>query len=335
MKKILTGIQSTNNLTLGNYLGVIKPLIEEAKSNNLILFIADLHSITTPFDPEKLRENRKNTALIYKSVGFDFDRDLIFFQSDVKEHLELSYFLLCHSNVGELQRMTQYKDKSTKLGANKTNNIPTGLLVYPVLMASDILLYDPDLVYVGKDQKQHIEITRDIAERFNKRYNVDFFKLPEHSFNKFGSKILDLQNPEIKMSKSSENPKGTIFLLEDLESARKKIMSAKTDSLDSVKYDEEKQPGISNLMTIYSNLTNKDMKEIEKEFTGKQYGEFKKAVADAVCNELKQIQDNFNKVCKDHATLEKQLERNAKKCSEYAGKKMQELYKILGFGKVL
>ncbi len=329
--KILTGIQSTNNLTLGNYLGVIKPLVELSKKNDLILFIADLHSITTPFNPDELKENRKNSALIYKSVGFDFNKSLIFYQSDVKEHLELNYILQCHSNIGELQRMTQYKDKSQKLiQSNKTINIPTGILVYPILMASDILLYDADIIYVGKDQKQHIELTRDIAQRFNKKYKNEIFKIPEPSFNSFGSKILDLQDPSIKMSKSNTNHKGTIFLLEDIEQIRKKIMSAKTDSLDNVKYDEQNQPGISNLIAIYSLITNKKIEKIEEEFKGKQYGEFKKEVANKVCEEIKNIQEKFN-YWKTHSNeIENQLFNNAKKCQKIASNKMEKIYKVLG-----
>lgn len=333
MKRVLTGIQSTDNLTLGNYLGAIKPLLKN--NDELFLFIADLHSITVPFSPEKLHENRINTAILYKSMGFDFDKNKIFFQSDVEEHNVLNYILLCHSNLGELQRMTQFKDKSTKITlSNKTTTIPTGILVYPVLMAADILLYKPDIVHVGRDQKQHIELARDIAERMNKKYQKELFKIPTHNFNKIGSKILDLQNPEIKMSKSNENKKGVIFLLDDEETIRNKIMSAKTDCLNIVRYDENNQPGISNLISIYSILTNMSVEEIEEKFKDKNYGEFKKEVANSIINELKPIQEKFyeiknNKENRKH--LLNQLSNNAKECKKIARETINLVYKTLGF----
>ncbi len=332
MKRILTGIQSTNNLTLGNYLGAIKPLIDI--KDELYLFIADLHSITVPFNPDELRENRINTALLYKSMGLDFEKNKIFFQSCVPEHNQLNYVLLCHSNLGELQRMTQFKDKSSKFSQeNKTLTIPTGILVYPILMAADILLYKPDIVHVGKDQKQHIELTRNLAERMNKKYKKELFKIPEHSFNKVGSKILDLQNPEIKMSKSNENKKGTIFILDSEGDIRKKIMSAKTDSLDNVKYDEENQPGVSNLLTIYSSIKNISITDAEKHFIGKKYGDFKREVADTVVSELKKIQDVFyelknNKVEKEK--LMKQLKKNADECKKIASETIKAVYEAIG-----
>lgn len=332
MKRILTGIQSTNNLTLGNYLGAIKPLINS--KDELFMFIADLHSITVPFNPDDLKENRINTALLYKSMGLDFKKNKIFFQSDVPEHNQLNYILLCHSNLGELQRMTQFKDKSSKYNqSNKTVTIPTGILIYPVLMAADILLYNPDVVHVGKDQKQHIELTRDLAERMNKKYKTNLFKIPEHHFNKVGAKILDLQNPEIKMSKSNENTKGTIFVLDNEELIIKKIMAAKTDSLDNVKYDEENQLGISNLLTIYSSIKNISIEDAEKHFTGKKYGEFKREVADAVVQELKKIQDIFYKLKNNKSEREEifnQLAENAKQCRKIASKTMEEVYKCVG-----
>lgn len=332
MKRILTGIQSTNNLTLGNYLGAIKPLLNIKEE--LFLFIADLHSITVPFDPNELRENRINTALLYKSMGLDFEKNKIFFQSDVPEHNQLNYILLCHSNLGELQRMTQFKDKSSKFSqSNKTLTIPTGILVYPVLMAADILLYKPDIVHVGRDQKQHIELTRDIAERMNKKYKQNLFKIPEHSFNKVGAKILDLQNPEIKMSKSNENKKGTIFILDSEEDIRKKIMGAKTDSFDNVKFDEEKQPGVSNLLTIYCSIRNISIEDGEKYFIGKKYGEFKKEVADVVVEEIQKIQKIFFELKNNKSEKQKlfdQLKKNADACKKIANETIENVYKAIG-----
>ena len=211
-KNIVAGVQSTNSLTLANYLGAIKNFVNLQNENNLFVFVADLHSITTPFDPKLLFENRKNVAKIYTACGLDVEKNLVFYQSSVIEHCQLAYLLMCHTYMGELSRMTQFKDKSAKqINANGTNFIPTGLLIYPCLMAADILLYDADIVVAGKDQKQHMELTRTIAERFNSKYGKTFV-VPDIYSIKNSEKIMDLQNPSIKMSKSNQNEKGTIFL---------------------------------------------------------------------------------------------------------------------------
>lgn len=329
MKTIVSGIQSTNSLTLGNYLGALKNFVKLQEDNKLFIFIADMHSITVDFDPKQLEENRKSVACMYAACGLDFEKNVVFYQSSVYPHTQLGYILTCHSYMGELSRMTQFKDKSQKVNANKTTNIPTGLFIYPCLMAADILLYDADLVPVGKDQKQHMELARDLAIRMNKKYKQDMFKIPEIYQVKMGEKIMDLVNPEIKMSKSNSNTKGTIFLLDNLEDIRKKIMQAKTDSLNRVKYDVENQPGVSNLITIYSCLTNKGIEDIEKEFENKNYGDFKKEVANATISFIGGIQEKYYKFLNDK-NLEQSLINNSIKANEIANKKMNEIQKILG-----
>lgn len=331
MKTIVSGIQSTNSLTLGNYLGALCNFIKLQENNKMFIFIADMHSITVDFEPTQLKNNRKSVASMYAACGLDFNKNLVFYQSDVFAHTQLSYILTCHSYMGELSRMTQFKDKSTKISANKTTNIQTGLFIYPCLMAADILLYDADIVPVGKDQKQHIELARDISIRMNKKYNTELFKVPEMYESKMGTKIMDLVNPEIKMSKSNENTKGTIFLLDNIDDVRKKIMQAKTDSLNKVKYDVDNQPGVSNLITIYSCLANKDVSVIEKEFENKNYGEFKTIVANVVCEFLKDIQEKYNHFFND-GEIDKKLEKNAKICNEIANKKVNFVQSVLGLG---
>ena len=330
MKTIVSGIQSTNSLTLGNYIGALKNFVKLQEENNkMYIFIADMHSITVDFDPKKLVENRKSIAAMYAACGLDFDKNVVFYQSSVIAHTQLSYILTCHSYMGELSRMTQFKDKSKKISANKTTNIQTGLFVYPCLMAADILLYDSDIVPVGKDQKQHIELARDLALRMNKKYNYDLFKIPEMYQIKVGEKIMDLQNPEIKMSKSNENTKGTIFLLDDIEIAKKKIMQAKTDSLNKVCYDVKNQPGVSNLMTIYSSLTNKSFNDIEKEFENQNYGVFKKAIAEKLAIFLEEIQNKYNSFY-NSKKLEEQLKNNSIIANKIANQKISLVHKILG-----
>ncbi|MGL4647709.1 MAG: tryptophan--tRNA ligase [Mycoplasmoidaceae bacterium] len=328
MKKIVSGLQSTSSLTLGNYLGSIKNILELQTGNDLYIFIADLHSITIPFEPEELAKNRKAIAALYHACGLDFKKHKIFYQSDVIEHTHLAYLLMCHSYLGELNRMTQFKDKSLKQ-ANKTEVIPTGLLIYPCLMAADILIYDADLVPVGDDQKQHLELTKTLALRMNNKYQTKFFKIPKFCPAKIGSKIMDLQDPLKKMSKSNENQKGTIFLLDDLEVVRKKIMSAKTDSLDQVKFDWEKQPGIANLLTIYAALSGLTIKAIEKKYLNQQYGSFKKDLANIVVAFLKEIQEKYHKNIKSDE-LEKALKVNAALCKKEAQAKINKIQKRIG-----
>lgn len=287
MKRILTGLQPSGNITLGNYIGAIKQMKELQENYDSYIFVANMHAITVPQEPEELKKNTRDLIALYLACGIDPNKNTIFIQSENPYHANLSWVLECSSYFGELSRMTQFKDKSSKHA-----NFTVGLFTYPALMASDILLYDVDYVPVGVDQKQHVELTRDLAIRFNNKYG-DTFKVPEPYITKTGTKIMDLVNPSIKMSKSSKNKKGVIFLLDDIEVARKKIMSATTDSEMIIKYDPENKPGISNLINIYVSLTSKSIEEVESEFTGKNYGEFKRAVADVVCEFLEGIQSKY------------------------------------------
>lgn len=328
MSKIVSGIQATNRITLGNYLGAIKSLVSLQNNNQLIIFIADLHSLTNSFDPIELRKMRLDVAKIYFACGIKNQDSIVFYQSDISEHSELSWILTCHTNLGQLSRMTQFKDKSLKKEVNGTSRVPTGLLVYPVLMASDILLYSPGLVPVGSDQKQHLELARDIAINFNSKYSCDTFKIPEIFTPKIGSRIMDLQDPTKKMSKSSQNSKGVIFLLEDLEITKKKIMISKTDLLNNVKFDVKNQPGVSNLLNIYSSLKNIEINEAEEIFKGVSYKNFKESVADVICKELNHIQTSYNSLFdKDVITS---LSKGAIEAKKIASKKLKEIKKIIG-----
>lgn len=324
-KRMLSGIKPTGKLTLGNYIGAIKQFISYQDEYEMFVFIADLHALTLPIDPKELRENTKDLISIYLACGLDPNKVVLFKQSDVHEHAELGYIMACNSNMGELFRMTQYKDKTAKMGSNES--IPTGIFIYPALMAADIVLYDPDYVPVGIDQKQHVELTRDIAMRFNSHYS-ETFKIPEPVVPKNGAKIGSLSNPLKKMSKS-ESEKGTIYLLEDLAIIRKKIMSAVTDSDTKVHYDEVNKPGISNLLTIMSALTNRSINDLENEFKDCNYGTFKKAVADVVCNELEALQNKVKEI-KNSGIIDKVLEEGAAKASIVAKKKLAKVYRKVG-----
>ena len=264
-KKMLTGLQPTGAITLGNYIGAIKQMVDYQEMYDSTIFIADMHAITVPIDPEVLAHNIKELIALYIACGIDPKKNMIFLQSDNEYHANISWMLECNTYFGELSRMTQFKDKS-----KKNVNFSAGLYTYPVLMAADILAYDVDYVPVGIDQKQHVEIARDIAIRFNKKYG-DTFKIPEPLIRAEGTKIMDLQDPSKKMSKSSENQKGVIRLLDDSESIRKKIMSATTDSVGKINYDPENQPGITNLINIYMSLTGKSKEEILEEFAESNY----------------------------------------------------------------
>lgn len=325
MKKILTGVQPTGTITLGNYIGAIKQMVENQDKYDSYIFIADLHSITVPQDPKSLRENIKSLLAIYVACGIDLNKNTIFIQSENEYHTNISWLLECNTYYGELSRMTQFKDKSLK---NK--NFSAGLLTYPVLMASDILAYDIDIVPVGIDQKQHVEITRDIAIRFNKKFG-ETFKVPDVMI-KDGSKITDLQDPTKKMSKSSENKKGTITLLDDIKDIRKKIMSATTDSEISVKYDPENKPGISNLISIYSNLTNISIKEIEDKFKDSNYGNFKKEVADVTCNFIENIQTRYQDIL-NSKEINDALDKGIEKAREEAKNKYLLMKEKMGLGR--
>ena len=324
MKKILTGLQPTGNITLGNYIGAIRQMKNLQEEFDSYIFVADMHAITVPQERENLIKNTRSLIAIYLACGIDPNKNTIYIQSENPYHTNLSWILECNTYFGELSRMTQFKDKSSKHA-----NFTTGLFTYPVLMASDILLYDADLVPVGADQKQHLELTRDLAERFNKKYG-NTFKIPEPYINKVGTKIMDLVNPTIKMSKSSDNPKGIIYLLDDVKVARKKIMSATTDSEMVIKYDPENKPGISNLINIYVSLTNKTIESVEEEFKGKNYGEFKRSVADEVEKLLTSVQDAYNEYINSDV-INEILDKGRDKVLVEAEKKYNEVKEKVGF----
>lgn len=334
MKTILSGIQPSGKLTLGNYLGAIKNFVDlqntYASSNeevNFFIFIADLHSITVFQDPVELRKNIKSILASYLACGLDPKKVCLFIQSEVPEHAELGYLLQCITYIGELERMTQYKDKMQKQVAG----VSSALLTYPVLMAADILLYNADYVPVGDDQKQHLEMTRNLAERFNTRFG-DTFTVPEPIIAKIGAKIMSLQDPSKKMSKSDPVEKSCIYLLDPENVIRKKISSAVTDSESVVKYDVINKPGISNLMTIMSCVTNQSLEEIEKEFEGKGYGEFKKAVGDAVVNHLSPIQARYYELI-NSPILDEILDEGRSKASYFAKKTMRKVHNRMGIGR--
>ncbi len=327
MERMVSGIKPTGKLTLGNYIGALLNFVKLQDEYEMIVFIANLHAITVNIDPKELQENTRDMIALYLACGLDPKKCIIFKQTDIMEHAYLGYVLTCNSYMGELSRMTQFKDKTTKVN---NESIPTGLFIYPTLMAADIVLYDPKYVPVGEDQKQHVELTRDIATRFNNKYG-ETFVVPTPVMAKKGAKIKSLSDPSKKMSKSEfEGDKGCVFLLDDLNVARKKIMSAVTDSENLVKYDVINKPGISNLMTIYSCLTSKSFEEIEQEFATGGYGNFKRAVADVVCNTLSEIQEKYHQII-DSGELDRVLEEGAKKAKEMASKKIKEIEAKIGF----
>jgi len=331
IKKVISGIQPSNRLTLGNYLGVISNLVNMQNMYEMYIFVADLHAITNNFDQNALYQNKKNIVAMCLAAGLDINKVKIFYQSDVLEHANLGHILLCHTTIGELNRMTQFKDKSQKISAaNGTEFIPTGLFTYPTLMAADILLYDVDLVPVGSDQKQHIELTRNIATRMNNKYGNDLFKLPEPVIPQYGSRVMDLQEPTIKMSKSNKNEKGIIYLLDDPQVAYKKIMSAKTDNLNVVKHDIQNQPGITNLINIYAAITNSSIKDIEEKYVNKNYAEFKKDLAQIISSFLKELQVKYYAVIDKYDEIENQLKIHAETCRKIASKKLDYVYKKIG-----
>ena len=326
MKKMLTGLQPTGVITLGNYIGAIKQMVKYQDEYDSYIFIADLHSITAFQDPKELHNNIRSLVALYLACGIDPYKNVIFVQSENEYHANISWLLECNTYFGELSRMTQFKDKS-----KKNANFSAGLFTYPVLMASDILAYDVDYVPVGIDQKQHVEIARDIAIRFNKKFG-DTFKVPDVMISDSGTKIMDLVDPLKKMSKSSENPKGVIRLLDDISSIRKKIMSATTDSEMCVKFDMENKPGISNLINIYSAITGKSIKEIEDEFKNSNYGSFKSKVSDAICEEVSEIQERYNEIIESDE-LDEILDKGISKTREIAKVKYELMKERMGLGR--
>jgi len=324
MKTIFSAIQPSGNLTIGNYFGVIKNYKDLQDNYRCIFAIADLHAITVRQDAEALRKNTLEAYALLLACGIDVDKSLFFIQSQVNTHAQLAWILDCYAQFGELSRMTQFKDKSRR----HADNITTGLFSYPVLMASDILLYQADLVPVGLDQKQHLELTRTIAERFNHIYG-DTFTVPEPYISKNGAKIMSLQDSTKKMSKSDENSNSFVAILERPDDIIKKFKKAVTDSDSCVRYDEKK-PEISNLMTIYSCTTGKDFKEIEREFEGVGYGVFKEAVGECVSKHLAPIQTKFYELIKDKSYLEKCFKEHAEKALNLSNQTLNEVKEKIG-----
>ncbi len=324
MKRMLSGVKPTGRLTLGNYIGAISQFVHYQDEYDLYIFIANMHAITVPQDPKELRRNTRDLIALYLACGLDPQKVTLFAQSYLPQHTELGWILTCHSYMGELQRMTQYKDKTAK----GESGITAGLFTYPSLMAADILMYDADYVPVGIDQKQHVELARNLAERFNHRYG-DTFIVPEPIIPTIGAKIMSLQNPTKKMSKSDENPKSTIDLLDEPSVARKKIMSAVTDSLGVIRYDVENQPGIANLLTILSHLSKEPIDEIVKRYEGKGYGEFKKEVGQVVFDFLTDLQEKYRQIMADGKIDDIIAEGNAK-AGKIADRKVAKVKRKLG-----
>lgn len=323
---MLSGIKPSGKLTLGNYIGAIRNFVKYQDEYELYIFIANLHAITVPVSKEELRKNTKDIAALYIACGLDPKKVTFFIQSDVLEHANLSWIFNCHTYMGELKRMTQFKDKSQKLNDSSIN---VGLFTYPDLMAADILIYDPKYIPVGEDQKQHVELTRDIAIRMNNKYG-EMFTIPEPLVASEGARIMSLSNPSKKMSKSDETgDKGCIYLLDDPKLAAKKIMSAVTDSEANVKYDVTNKPGISNLMEIYGALSGKTNQEIEAEFKGQNYGVFKSAVADIVVTTLTEIQAKYKQLMAS-GEINEIYQQGAIKARAIANQKLHKVYRKLG-----
>ena len=323
-KTILSGIQPSGTLTIGNYLGALRNWVKIQYEYNAYFCIVDLHAITVRQVPAELRQNSLKTLALYLAAGIDPQENAIFLQSHVPAHTQLGWVLDCYTMFGELSRMTQFKDKSAK----HADNINAGLFTYPVLMAADILLYQADLVPVGADQKQHIEIARDIAMRFNNTYS-DTFKVPEPYMPKIGTKIMSLTDPLAKMSKSDPGD-GSVFLLDSRDAVIRKIKRAITDSGSEIRYAEDKD-GINNLISIYSAFTGKTYEETEREFDGKGYGEFKLAVGEVTADALTALQEKYSLYLSDKAQLDKVLTEGAEKASYTANKTLRKVYRKVGF----
>lgn len=324
-KRVLSMTQSTGTFTLGNYLGALKNFVALQDNYDCVYALADLHAITVRQEPAELRRNTLQGYAMMLAMGIDLNKSIFFLQSQVPEHSQLAWILNCYTQFGELSRMTQFKDKSAK----HADNINAGLFTYPCLMAADILLYQADYVPIGADQKQHLELTRGIAERFNGLYSPTF-TVPEPIIPKSGARIMSLQDPTRKMSKSDENRNGTVTVLDDADTILRKFKRAKTDSDSEVCYAEGKD-GVNNLMSIYSACTGKGMEEIEREFAGKGYGEFKPAVAEAVIDTLRPIQAEYQRLMADKAYLEQCYSENGPKAQAIARKTLQKVMKKVGF----
>nr|P00953.1 RecName: Full=Tryptophan--tRNA ligase; AltName: Full=Tryptophanyl-tRNA synthetase; Short=TrpRS [Geobacillus stearothermophilus]AAA22873.1 tryptophanyl tRNA synthetase (EC 6.1.1.2) [Geobacillus stearothermophilus] len=326
MKTIFSGIQPSGVITIGNYIGALRQFVELQHEYNCYFCIVDQHAITVWQDPHELRQNIRRLAAKYLAVGIDPTQATLFIQSEVPAHAQAAWMLQCIVYIGELERMTQFKEKSAGKEA-----VSAGLLTYPPLMAADILLYNTDIVPVGEDQKQHIELTRDLAERFNKRYG-ELFTIPEARIPKVGARIMSLVDPTKKMSKSDPNPKAYITLLDDAKTIEKKIKSAVTDSEGTIRYDKEAKPGISNLLNIYSTLSGQSIEELERQYEGKGYGVFKADLAQVVIETLRPIQERYHHWMESEE-LDRVLDEGAEKANRVASEMVRKMEQAMGLGR--
>ncbi|RWR14522.1 tryptophan--tRNA ligase [Siminovitchia fortis] len=326
MKTIFSGIQPSGVITLGNYVGAIRQFIELQHEYDCYFCVVDQHAITVPQDPIELRKNIRGLAALYVAAGLDRKKATLFIQSEVPAHAQASWMLQCISYIGELERMTQFKDKSTGKEA-----VSAGLLTYPPLMAADILLYEADLVPVGEDQKQHLELTRDLAERFNRKYR-EIFTIPDVRIPKVGARIMSLQEPTKKMSKSDSNQKAFITLLDTPKQIEKKIKSAVTDSEGIIKFDRENKPGVSNLLSIYSILGGKTIEELEAQYDGKGYGDFKADLAEVVVKTILPIQERYYELV-ESKELDDILDEGAEKAKQQANRMLRKMENAMGLGR--
>ena len=324
-KTLFSGMQATGQLTLGNYLGALKNWVHLNEEHECFYSVVDMHSITVRQEPAELRKKARDLLTLYIASGLDPEKNCIYYQSHVSAHAELSWILSCYTYMGELNRMTQFKDKSAK----HTDNINAGLYTYPVLMAADILLYQADVVPVGNDQRQHLELSRDLALRFNHLYG-DVFTIPEPYYGKTGARIMSLQDASKKMSKSDENPNGSIYLLDDSDTIMRKFKRAVTDSDTKVIYSDEK-PEIRNLLDIYTAITHQSIEEAVAYFEGKGYGEFKKEIGEVVIEELRPLQDKFKDLTKNKDYIDSIIKNNSEKANYYATKTLRKVQKKVGF----
>lgn len=329
MKRVFSGVQPTGNLHIGNYLGALKQFVELQDDHECIYCVVDMHSITLPQDPKELKKSVLDVAALYMAVGIDPKKSIIFVQSEVPAHTELSWILTCSSYMGELSRMTQFKDKSRGRG---DNSIPTGIFTYPVLMAADILLYDTDIVPVGNDQKQHIELARDLAIRVNNRFDKKVFNVPEGRFLKAGARVMSLDDPTSKMSKSAENEFSRISLLDTDAKIKKAIMRATTDSEAVVRFDIENKPGVSNLLSIYSAFSGKTIETLEKEYEGHGYGDLKKDLVEVTIDAIRPVRERFEEI-RNSEELTKVLDEGAEKANAIASKVLGRARKNFGLGR--
>ncbi len=328
MKRIVTGLKPTSKLTLANYTAVVKPLVELQEDYEIIIFVADLHAITVRQDRQELRKLIKEFSALYLACGLDSSKVKIFIQSEIMAHAQLGWILMCNSYLGELNRMTQYKDK---LANSNVDGLSAGFYVYPALMAADILLYDADFVYVGDDQKQHLELTRDLAIRFNNHYG-ETFKVPQTKTNEISTRIMDLQDPTVKMSKSSVNEKGCIFMLDSLDIIKKRLRSAVTDSDATIYYDKTNKPGISNLIELYAAFSKKSVDEVVTMFKDCSYKDFKESLSNIIVKEIEPIQKRYYELMNGNE-LDKIFDSGRDYCSKIAFRKIKKVEHKVGLNR--